>query len=300
MQFAVFGKLVIDSEERIEREFFRDRLSKRSGKQLEKNPPLVLVEFSVNSATFAVKRNLLTGAIVEATCDEEEVPAKKYDVLLAEKIGIKDDFLSLTRLQSHLFFFGENRCLLAWENRLQHELINLMLADHSTYQQLVGPADVVVVKPNIGWDRTPEQGANTHPDVVAEVVRLCREARARRVIVSDCPVRDPARAFERSGILAGGVGRRRGGDRRPRSIEPHIGGRDAPSVSAPGTSSSRSSIATKLINVPVAKHHDLAACTVGAQELDRHHRQAAPHVPRRPAALHRRARRPHAAHLDRR
>lgn len=136
MQFAVFGKLVIDSEERIEREFFKDRLTNRSGKQLEKNPPLVLVEFAVNSAAFAVKRNLLTGVIVEATCDGEAVPAKKYDGVLAEKIGIKDDFQSLSRLQSHLFFFGESRYLLAWENRLQHELINLMLADHSTYQQL--------------------------------------------------------------------------------------------------------------------------------------------------------------------
>jgi len=136
MQFAVFGKLVIDSEERIEREFFKDRLTNRSGKKLENNPPVILVEFTVNSAAFAVKRNLLTGAIVEATCDEVEVPAKKYDGLLAEKIGIKDDFQSLTRLQSHLFFFGENRYLLAWENRLQHELINLMLADHSTYKQL--------------------------------------------------------------------------------------------------------------------------------------------------------------------
>ena len=42
----------------------------------------------------------------------------------------------------------------------------------------VTPADVVVVKPNMGWDRTAAQGANTHPEVVAEVVRLCREARA--------------------------------------------------------------------------------------------------------------------------
>lgn len=136
MQFAVFGKLVIDSEERIEREFFKDRLTDSFGKNLEKRPPLVLVEFKVNSAAFAVRRNLLTGAIVKATCDGEEVPARKYDCLLAETIGIKDDFPSLLRLQSHLFFFGESRYLLAWENRLQHELINLMLADHSTYQQL--------------------------------------------------------------------------------------------------------------------------------------------------------------------
>ena len=36
--------------------------------------------------------------------------------------------------------------------------------------------DVVVLKPNIAWDRTPEQAANTNPDLVAEVVRLCIQA----------------------------------------------------------------------------------------------------------------------------
>ena len=67
--------------------------------------------------------------------------------------------------------------------------------------RFVGPSDVVVIKPNIGWDRTAEQGANTHPFVVGELVRMCREARCRRVIVSDCPVRRSRTAFERSGIL---------------------------------------------------------------------------------------------------
>jgi len=136
LQFAVFGKLVIDSAERIEREFFKDRLTKRSGKKLEKNPPLVCVEFTVGSTKFAVKRNLLSGILIEVTCDGVAVRANKYESMLAEKVGIKDDFESLTRLQSHLFFFGESRYLLAWENMLQHELINLMMADHATYLRL--------------------------------------------------------------------------------------------------------------------------------------------------------------------
>lgn len=136
MQFAVFGKLVTDSTERIEREFFKDRLTKRSGEELEKRPPLVRVEFTAGAVAFTVKRNLLSGAIVEADCNGTKVSAKKYETLLGEKIGVKDDFASLSRLQSHLFFFGESRYLLAWENRLQHELINLMLADHSTYLEL--------------------------------------------------------------------------------------------------------------------------------------------------------------------
>ena len=38
-------------------------------------------------------------------------------------------------------------------------------------RRFVSRGDVVLVKPNIGWDRTPEQAANTNPDVVAEIVR---------------------------------------------------------------------------------------------------------------------------------
>ncbi len=41
---------------------------------------------------------------------------------------------------------------------------------------LLAPDDTVLIKPNIGWQRPPEHAANTHPDVVAEIVRLCREA----------------------------------------------------------------------------------------------------------------------------
>src|SRR5512134_811933 len=39
--------------------------------------------------------------------------------------------------------------------------------------KFVSRGDVVVIKPNISWDRTPEQAGNTNPEVVAAVVRLC-------------------------------------------------------------------------------------------------------------------------------
>ena len=125
---------------------------------------------------------------------------------------------------------------------------------------LVTPDDVVVVKPNIGWDRTPEQAANTHPEVVAEVVRLCRAARARRVIVSDCPVGRSHDAFERSGILAAAAAA--GAevivpeDSRYHAVEisRRLGTWD---ILEPFV------VATKVINVPVAKHHDLTGVTCG-------------------------------------
>jgi hydroxymethylglutaryl-CoA reductase len=36
--------------------------------------------------------------------------------------------------------------------------------------RFVKSGERVVVKPNIGWDRTPAQGANTHPELVGEMV----------------------------------------------------------------------------------------------------------------------------------
>jgi hypothetical protein len=66
--------------------------------------------------------------------------------------------------------------------------------------RFVSRADIVLVKPNIGWDRTPEQAANTNPRIVAEIVRQCWNAGAKRVIVADVSCNDPRRCFQRSGI----------------------------------------------------------------------------------------------------
>ena len=41
----------------------------------------------------------------------------------------------------------------------------------------------VVVKPNIGWDTTPERGANTNPLLVKRIVEHCIRAGAKEVIV---------------------------------------------------------------------------------------------------------------------
>jgi hypothetical protein len=45
--------------------------------------------------------------------------------------------------------------------------------------RFIAKGDKVVVKPNIGWDRTPEQAACTNPDVVKTLVELCFDAGAR-------------------------------------------------------------------------------------------------------------------------
>jgi uncharacterized protein (DUF362 family) len=66
--------------------------------------------------------------------------------------------------------------------------------------KFVSRGDVVVVKPNIGWDRMPIHAANTNPDVVAAVIKLAYDAGAKKVVVADGSCNDPNRCFQRSGI----------------------------------------------------------------------------------------------------
>ena len=67
-------------------------------------------------------------------------------------------------------------------------------------ESFVKRGESVVIKPNVGWNRLPEQAANSNPEVVAEVVRLCIGAGASKVWVTDFSVNDPERCFARSGI----------------------------------------------------------------------------------------------------
>jgi len=66
--------------------------------------------------------------------------------------------------------------------------------------RFVKRGDVVWVKPNIGWDRTPELAANTNPDVVATLVRMCFDAGAKTVKVGDNSCDLPAPSYNSSGI----------------------------------------------------------------------------------------------------
>lgn len=118
----------------------------------------------------------------------------------------------------------------------------------------------VVVKPNVGWNRLPEQAANTAPEVVAEVVRLVVGAGASQVWVADVPVNTAERCFARSGIDEAA---RRAGAR----------------VILPGTTAFRAVEvlgatlrvaevlwpfveADRVINLPIAKQHGLSRATL--------------------------------------
>ncbi|HET9570285.1 MAG TPA: DUF362 domain-containing protein [Bacteroidales bacterium] len=60
----------------------------------------------------------------------------------------------------------------------------------------------VCIKPNIGWDKTPELAGNTNPELVAEIVRQCVKAGASEVVVFDNSCDDWRKSYKNSGIEA--------------------------------------------------------------------------------------------------
>ena len=131
--------------------------------------------------------------------------------------------------------------------------------------RFVLPGEAVLVKPNMAWDRTPEQGANTHPAVVAEVVRLCREAGAGRVLVADHPVHEAARVAARSGIRQAALAA--GAEVLLPAEADFSPGLLSGSVLETWEVLSALHGVQRLINVPVAKVHSLSLLTCGLKNL---------------------------------
>ena len=150
--------------------------------------------------------------------------------------------------------------LVVVQNGEPRALVQRALEDLGGMKRFVGRQDVVVIKPNIAWDRTPEQAANTNPEVVAEVVRQCWQAGAKRVIVTDVSCNEFRRCYQRSGIQA--AARAEGAEviypdpDQFRDVE--IGGVALKTwpVFIPFLE------ADKIINLPIAKHHGLTGVTL--------------------------------------
>lgn len=141
------------------------------------------------------------------------------------------------------------------------QLARLAVEELGGMRRFIARGDVVLVKPNIGWDRTPEQAANTNPDVVAEVVRQCSNAGAKRIIVTDVSCNDPRRCFQRSGIAE--AARNAGAEvvlPDPAMFK---------DVDLQGEILRAWPVldlflnVDKVINVPIAKHHSLTGTTLG-------------------------------------
>jgi uncharacterized protein (DUF362 family) len=138
----------------------------------------------------------------------------------------------------------------------------------------VSRGDVVVLKPNIGWDRTPEQAANTDPDVVVALAELCLSAGAKTVRVFDRSCNEPRRCYANSGIQAAlEAYAKKHGVADSLGVY-HVEDRKFRRTAIPGALSLKewdlyrdALEADKIVNVPVAKHHSLGTVTLGLKNM---------------------------------
>ncbi|GAB0056455.1 hypothetical protein SIID45300_00763 [Candidatus Magnetaquicoccaceae bacterium FCR-1] len=126
--------------------------------------------------------------------------------------------------------------------------------------RFIQKGDRVLLKPNVGWDRQPEQAANTGPELVEAMVRICREAGAKSVWVTDVSLNDPKRCFARSGIEAATLNA--GGNVRLPGREDFLATDMGGKVLKVWPVARFFHEVDKVINLPIVKHHSLSGCTL--------------------------------------
>ena len=125
----------------------------------------------------------------------------------------------------------------------------------------------VVVKPNIGWNVSPERAANTNPRLVRRIVEHCLQAGAKEVYVFDHTCDGWRDSYRTSGIEQ--AVKDAGGKLAPGNSEGYF-----QTVAVPGGRRLREAKEHELvlqadvfINVPVLKSHGGARLTVAMKNL---------------------------------
>ncbi|GAG85410.1 unnamed protein product, partial [marine sediment metagenome] len=152
------------------------------------------------------------------------------------------------------------------ENGEPAELVRHAAGAFGGMSRFISKGDIVAIKPNIGWDRSPQFAATTNPDLVAEIVKLCLDAGARKVKVFDRTINTPLRCYSNSQIESkadkAGADVLQVRDHRFKNVRLRQG-----TVLKEWPIYRDYLEADKVINVPVAKHHSLCRVTLGLKNL---------------------------------
>ena len=132
-------------------------------------------------------------------------------------------------------------------------------------ERFIKKGERVLLKPNVAWNRVPEQAANTNPILVGEMTRQCKIAGASDIFVTDYGTQNPRQTFARSGIK--------------KAVE-HNGGRilyldddDFVEDDLKGKFITTWPVlkhifeVDRLINMPIAKHHGMVSGTASMKNF---------------------------------
>lgn len=147
------------------------------------------------------------------------------------------------------------------------DLFKSGIAQIGGMQRFVRKGSSVLVKPNIGWDRSPEYGANTNPDLVEAVIKECYKAGASKVYLFDHTCDQWQNCYKKSGIQ--NAAEKTGAELVPASSKEYY-----ISTPLPKGRVLKEALVHKLfiqcdtvINIPVLKHHSSTGLTASMKNL---------------------------------
>ncbi|MBU7045558.1 MAG: DUF362 domain-containing protein [Theionarchaea archaeon] len=161
----------------------------------------------------------------------------------------------------------EKSNLFIGQNGTPEELLTAALNGFGGIQKVVKRGQKVVIKVNISFNRTPDQAATTNPELVEALVKLCREAGAREVLVLDHTIDNGKMCLDSSQMEE--AVKRGGGKMKVINSE-----RDYREVEIPQGRVLKMALVSKdvldadvFINVPIAKVHNSATTTLSMKNL---------------------------------
>ncbi len=157
--------------------------------------------------------------------------------------------------------------LVAVQNGEPDAMFDKAIAAIGGMETVVKKDQVVVIKPNIAWDRPPEAGANTNPVLVKRIAEQCVKAGARKVYVLDHTCHDPKKSYRTSEIMA--AAESAGATVVFANDEKNYRTVDIPKAATLKTTKVHELIieCDVFINAPVLKHHSGAGLTVAMKNL---------------------------------
>ncbi len=135
-------------------------------------------------------------------------------------------------------------------------------------EMFIKEGDRVCIKPNISFAANVDCGATTSPEVVKQVVQLCLDAGASKVIILDHTIQDATLCIERSRIEEAII------DKKRVNILPLTKERQFTEIEVPQGKELKSikiakaiQTADKVINLPTAKSHSATGVSLGIKNL---------------------------------
>lgn len=186
------------------------------------------------------------------------------------KLGLGAGLTMMANPFSNLLFAEENKVkdpdMVGIQNGTAAEMFERGIKELGGMSRFVKKDQTVVVKPNIGWAKTPADGATTQPDLVAKVIEHAYKAGAKKVYVFDNTCNNWQECYKTSGIEKAATGAN--ASVAPANKEASYKKRDAGGKILKDVMVHELYLeADVVINVPVLKHHGSATMTSALKNL---------------------------------